>query len=1094
MGQLLENNQTIRNFMKNSISKPVLVLVAAGIALIILVLWFGPNKNKNKKEPAASSPVAAQTAANPVFTNKPAPETETSDSLPPVIPISLTNVLDEAEKNLAQTDTSVQSLPQGTQVYGGIEFWLQGMIHLQGLATRDDEHRNFRARITVPLDETNFTDGEISVTHRGSNIATIYLLAGARYTSRKEGEKFADVILHYKGGSTSRSEIQYNVHLRDWWRIPYENPVQLPNALSKVAWKGPYPTPKDHSLRLYRMALVNPYPDKVIRSIEFVSAMTRPSLFVSALTLDPLALGTRPDDLTSQEMADPELNGQLQLFVQDSEGHPLANARVSSSFKSASGSSSGQKYTTDNTGMAFVRFPDSGLESLDVSAEHDDYSGRKMLWDLQAGDTLPASYTLKLGGEVKIGGLVVDKGENPIPGAEVSLYRFWSGSDDAPDKKGEQPSFPNQKQTTDDQGRWQAKGLPPQLLDHIEFDVKHPDYVGTNINVTANVAIEKQLRDGTLKIVLLRGLNVQGRVVDENNYPVSGATVWAGRKYYRDRQQTQSDDQGRFAFHNVKDGDTLFSVMAKDHSPDSKTVNVHADMGEVVFKLKAGTVIRAHVQDESGRAVADARVGLEGSPGESAYDAYEFSANTDSQGNFAWDSAPDEPMPFYIFHDGFESKRGIKLAPNQDNTVTLHPNRQLQGQVLDDTTDQPVTNFTIRTGTASPDNADVYGVIRNREFSAPDGRFSIALDEESDNAVAVTAGGYADQVQKMPDAQNATVQMVVRLKPSAGLSGVVLAPDGSPAPGVTVAVSGDAMQSHYFIQLTAGRLHSYNTHSRIATTDANGKFTIPTAPDDGTVVAAGEPGFARAPLAEVRSSGTIMLQLWGRIEGTLKIGGQPGAGKDLLFNLSIPGISMDFNGYKTTTDDQGRFTMEKIPPGDGAIVRLIASSANSWANSDSTPVTVKPGETTQVNLGDNGAMLVGRIRFENPPTNEAALTYQGNVSGQMPSTPHFNSPAEAQAYFKTPEYQALMRLHKSYAVEMNPDGSFTVENVVPGTYALNISARVNSANSWMQPPVAQGMTTITVPDSFSPATPIDIGEVALVPPPALPPARHSAPR
>jgi uncharacterized GH25 family protein len=1078
--------------MKNSISKPVLMFIVAGIVLVIAALWFGHNQSKKREEMAAAAAVAGQTAANPVSTNKRAPETETTDSLPPVVPISLTNVLDEVEKNLAQTDTSIQALPVGTQVYGGIEFWLQGMIHLQGVATRDDENKNFRTRIIVPLDQTNFADGAAEVTHRGSNIATIYLLGGARYSSRKEGEKFADVILHYDDGSTSRNEVKYNVHLRDWWRFPYEEPAQLPNAFTKVAWKRPYPTPRGHSLRLYRMALINPHPEKVIRSIEFASTMARSSLFVSALTLDPLGMGARPDDLTSQEMADPELNGQLQLFVQDTEGHPLADARISSSFRSVSGSSSGQKYTTDSTGMALVRFPDNGLETLDVSAEHDDYSGRKMLWDLPAGDTVPASYTLKLGSEVKIGGLVVDNGGNPIPGAEVSLYRFWSGSDNAPDKKGEQPSFSNQNQTTDDQGRWQAKGLPPQLLDHIMFDVKHPDFVSTNLNVTANAAIEKQLRDGTLKIVLLRGLEVHGHVVDDGDNPVSGATVWAGRKFYRDRQQTQSDDQGRFSFRNVKDGDTLFSVMAKDHSPDSKTVNVHADMSEVVFKLKPGSMIRAHVQDESGQPVADAQVGLEGSPGEAAYDAYQFSANTDSQGNFTWDSAPGEPMPFYIYHAGFEAKRGVKLAPNQDNTVTMHPSRKLQGQVLDDNTGQAVTNFTVRTGTARPDNSDVYGVIRNHEFSAADGRFTITMDEESDNAIFVTAGGYADKVQKMPDAQNGIVRMVVRLKPSAGLSGVVLAPDGSPAPGVNVAVSAGGLNSN--IQLSGGRLRSYDSRSRMTTTDAEGHFNIPSAPDDGTVVAAGEPGFARAPLAEVRSSGTITLQPWGRIDGTLKIGGQPGVGKDLLFTLSIPGISMDFNGYKSTTDDQGQFTMETIPPGDGAIVRLIQNSPNSWTYSDSTPVTVKPGETTHVTLGDNGATLVGRIRFDNPPTNDVALSYQGNVSGQMPQMPHFTSPAEAHAYFNTPEYQALMRLHKNYAIEMNPDGSFTVEAVVPGTYSLNIFARVNGGNSWMQPPLAQGSTTVTVPDSFSPASPIDIGEVVLVPTPATPPgaapARH----
>lgn len=1056
--------------------------------LTVVILWFGQNQRKNGEEPATHSFVTGQSATNPISTNGPAQGlagAEATDGLPPVTPISLTNVIDAAEKSFSQTDPSVQALPQGTQVYGGIEFWLQGMIHLQGLTARDEEHRNFRTQIIVSLDQTNVTADGSSVTHLGSNIATIYLLGGTRYGSSKTGEKFADVILHYSDGSTSSNAVEYNVHLRDWWRFPFEEPAQLPNRLTKVAWKGPSATRKDHSLRLYRIAFINPYPEKVIRSIEFASSMAQPSLFVSAFTLDPLAAGTRPDDLTSQEMADPELDGQLQLLVEDTEGHPLANARVSSSFQGASGSSSGKKYTTDNTGMALVRFPDNGLETLDVSAEHEGYSGRKMRWDLQGGDTLPASYTLKLGGEVKIGGLVVDTGENPISGATVSLNRFWTGVDGSPDKKGEQPAFSNQEQTTDDQGHWQAKGLPPDLLDHIMFDVKHPDFVGTNITVTANATAERQLRDETFKIVLLRGLDVNGHIVDDLDNPVPGATVWAGRKFYRDRQQTRSDDQGRFAFHNVTDGDTLFSVMAQGHSPDSKTVNVHTNMSEIVFKLKAGSVIRAHVQDQSGQPVADARVGLEGRPGEPAYDAYEFSANTDSQGNFSWDSAPDEPMPFYIYHDGFEAKRGVKLAPDQDNTVTMHPSRQLQGQVLDDTTDQPVTNFTVRTGTASPDNSDVYGVIRNREFSAVDGRFTLNIDEESDNAVYVTAGGYADKVQKMPDAQNGTVQMVVRLKPSAGLSGVVLAPDGSPAPGVNVAVSGDPMRSN--VQLSNGRLRSYDDRSRIATTGADGRFSISSVPDVGTVVAAGTPGFARAPLAEVRSTGIITLQLWGRIEGSLKSRGQPAAGKDLLFNLSIPGIGTDFNGYKSTTDNQGQFTMEKVPPGDGAIVRLISTSPNSWSWSDSTPVTVKSGETTQVTLGDNGATLVGRIQFNNPPTNNVALTYQGNLSGQMPPMPHFNSTTEAQAYFATPEYQALMRQHKNYTVEMNPDGSFNVDDVVPGTYSLHFFVRLNNGNSWAQPPIAQGSTTVTVPDTFSPTTPIDIGEVVLAPIPSTPP-------
>jgi hypothetical protein len=789
-------------------------------------------------------------------------------------------------------------------------------------------------------------------------------------------------------------------------------------------------------------------------------------------------ISTNSTSTNAAEASAAELQGQLQLSVLDAQGRALANAQVSAKTRNSGPGSKSvtANFVTDNSGVALVRYPTSELQTLQVTAEHVDYSGRKVLWDVKSGDTIPATYTLKLGAEVTIGGNVVDTNDNPISGAELSIYRFWTGNDGNPNRKGEQASFSTQNQTTDAQGHWQARGLPSELLDHIGFGVKHPDFIGTNITVGANSTAEKQLRDGTHRIVLQRGLEVLGRVLDQSENPVAGAKVWSGRKYYRDRQETVSDAQGRFSFHSVTGGEVLFSVMAKGLSAASKTVNVQQGMGEVLFRLGAGNIVRAHVQDESGQPVANARVGLEGKPGG---DAYELTGNTDEQGDFTWDSAPNEPMSFYIFHDGFESKRGVKLSPNQDNTVTMRRARQVQGQVLDATTEQPVTKFTLRTGEASPDGSNLYGIIRYHELAAADGKFSLSIEEESDNAIAAYADGYADLVQQMPEAQNGTVQMVLRLKPSAGISGVVLAPDGTPAAGVTVACTVEDPPGH--IQLANGRLRSYDEHSRLATTDANGQFQISSVPDDGIVVAAGDPGFGRVPLGEVRNAGIVQLQAWGRIEGTLKIGNQPGAGKDVLFSLSQSGIMADFNGYKATTDDQGQFTMEKVPPGDGAIVRLIRTSPNSWSHSAGTTVTVLAGQTTQVTLGGNGAMLQGRIRFDNPPTNDAAagLIFDGHLSGWMPQQPAFNSPEEARTYHKSAEWTALMRTRKNYSIEMKPDGSFTVDDVAPGSYTLNVFARADGQQGFMNPILGNGSSAVNVPDAFEPSVPIDIGEVVI---------------
>jgi hypothetical protein len=519
----------------------------------------------------------------------------------------------------------------------------------------------------------------------------------------------------------------------------------------------------------------------------------------------------------------------------------------------------------------------------------------------------------------------------------------------------------------------------------------------------------------------------------------------------------------------------LFSTLAKGRSAAEQTVNVTADMSEIVFKLKAGSVIRGHVQDESGQAIAGVSVYLAGSPGEPSYDAYEFNGTTDGQGNFNWDGAPDEPMKFGFSKDGYESTRDTTLKPNEDNTITLRQSRQLHGQVLDETTGQAVTNFTVRTGKASDDGENVYGVIRYQDFTSLDGTFTMSIREEDVDAVAVYAPGYSDKIEKLPDAQNGVVQVTIQLKPSAGLSGTVVGTDGAPAAGVNVAVASEKPRSN--VGLTGGRLRSYDSSNKMATTDENGHFTIPTVPEDGTLIAAGDQGFASVPLAQVQNNGTVTLQAWGRIEGTLKIGGQPGVGKDLLFNFKTPGVWTDFNGYKATTDDQGHFTMEKIPPGDGAIVRLVQTAPNTWTHSDSTTVTVKAGETTQVTIGDNGAVLTGRFHLSFTPTNTTPLFFQGNLNTKF-QMPTFNNAEDAHAYYQSPEYKAFIKTMKNYAIELKPDGSFTVDDVSPGDYSLNISGRVG-IHDYSHPPVAQGGTIVTVPDSFDPATPIDIGDIQL---------------
>jgi len=1053
--------------------------VATGIVSAALILWFGVLQHHHPSAETASPPQPDVVSDSTTNATELPPATVAEPGLPPVVPISLTNVVIDAENGSWLRDKDYLLAPHRAQEFGGVEFLMDGMIQLQGRMSKEWKNRSYRTTVILPLAQTNLVENGLEILQRGSNVASLHLLGATRYGSNEE-KTFAEIVWHYTDGTALHTPIQYLTHFRDWVRNPYEEPAHLPYAFVKAVWTVPQPGQPGHALRLYRTSFANPAPQKIIRQLEFVSAMEDPTLFIIGVTLDPLAPGQRPDASADLEPADSNPPKKIQILVQATDDQPVPQAKLQIQFQQRnSGKPFRTSYnlTTDSGGSAVINYPPQDIDRLEVSAAHDDYGSRKMAWDLKAGDVIAATYTLKLSGAVTIGGTVVDESDVPIADAKISLYRFWSGGEEM-NKKGEQADYPSKTVSTDASGQWLAKGLPVELLDHIMFEVKHPDFMSTNITVGANDTIESQLRAGTLKIILQRGLDVHGLVTDENYNPIPGATVWAGQKYSRDRQQTKSDAQGRFTFRNVNEGGVLFSVMAKGRTPDNKTVNVHSGTNEIIFRLKAGSVIQAHVQDESGQPVSSARVGLEGNPGEAAYDAYEFSATTDSQGNFTWDGAPDEPMPFYVFHDGYEAKRHVKLAPNQDNTVTLRHSRKLQGLVLDADTGQPVTKFSVRTGHRQDENSEnIYGVIRNQECSAPDGRFTMELNEEDDNAVAVSSDDYALQVQSFPEAQNGIVQVTVHLKPSAALHGVVTSPDGTPLPSVNVTIVNGGPGGN--VSLQRGHLRSWNPQTKVATTDAEGKFTVGSPPEGGTVVAAGDFGFASAPTDQVRANGVIVLQPFGRIEGTLKIAGEPAAGKDLMVDLKIPGVSTDWDNFKTTTDDQGAFSFGKVPPGEVSIVRLIQTSLHSWTHSYEKNVVVEPGKTTQVTLGDSGAVLKGTVRFETPPADGEVPNIQGSLSSQMPTMPSFNSSAEAQAFYNTPQWKELMKQSKNYGIAVGADGSFSVDDVAPGTYSLNIFARKGGDQSWSHPPIAQGQTTVTVPDNANPLSTINIGEIVL---------------
>jgi hypothetical protein len=281
--------------------------------------------------------------------------------------------------------------------------------------------------------------------------------------------------------------------------------------------------------------------------------------------------------------------------------------------------------------------------------------------------------------------------------------------------------------------------------------------------------------------------------------------------------------------------------------------------------------------------------------------------------------------------------------------------------------------------------------------------------------------------------------------------------------------------------LRNARLVDTGRQGKVVTTDAAGEFVLPSPPESGTVVAAGEKGFGFASVQQVRDGGRLVLQAFGRIEGTYTRGGQPAAGQDFTLSMRNPGISFDWGQYKATTDENGRFTFDPVPPGEGQVMRLVSLSPNSWTHSYGADVTVLPGQTTQVALGDSGATLTGRIRFESPPAEGEKLSLQGSLHTVLPPLPGPLSAEEARAYYQTPEGKARSRQVKSFAVKIGDDGLWHLDSIPPGTYSFNVSAWKSGERPLGNPTVATGSAQVVVPEGATPQTQISVDEVVLRP-------------
>ena len=712
-------------------------------------------------------------------------------------------------------------------------------------------------------------------------------------------------------------------------------------------------------------------------------------------------------------------------IVEEGTGAPVEGAAVSARARDFKADSQ-----TDEKGVCSLDVPSSAPGYFQIFIKKDGFVPISLEWrgEGEGKVSIPAEHTVSLSKGTTIGGLIQDDQGAPIAGASVFVI-VPSNESREPGKP--RPSIQDFEAKTDAEGRWRCD-IVPAKLDDVLLRLSHSDFISDALyGSTPRPSIE-ELRAQTGVMVMKKGIAVEGRVLAADGKPIAGAKVAQGRdRFGSNYPSATTDDEGKFRFANCPPGELILTVQAEGHAPDLRRIMVAPNPPPVEFALEPARRISGRLVDRQGNPVAGALVAADTWRG---YRSIKFRVDTDQDGRFAWNDAPADDVLFDIGKQGYMSVRGKVLKASEDDvTITLLKTLKVSGGVVDDATGEPIAAFTVTPGIDWGSGRPPYWDRQSARRQAG-GRYEIDFSEpRAGHFVRIEADGHLPAVSRSFKDDEGDVTFDVRLKRGEGVSGVVVAPGGKPAAGASVCL----ITAGTGVPITNGRPPD-RRYAAMAETDQNGRFHFPAQDGKFALVVLGDDGFAMLKDAELAASNEVKLKAWGRVEGQVRVGAHPASGEAIFMTDNRQTIRDDprlFFNYNTTTDNEGRYVIERVPPGEVYVGREIKLSDRSTGYSHYTPVEVEPGQTARVDIGGTGRPLIGRVITPGIANENRDFA----MSFLRPTPPPSNLLLELAKRLKAPEKPASgPRPPSSYAVKVETDGSFRVDDVPAGDYDLDI--------------------------------------------------------
>ena len=952
--------------------------------------------------------------------------------------------------------TGAAVLPRGVKEFGGVPFKIDGLLPVTGM--EDVRHGE--------LHPTRIAD--IPVRRRAAQLHLLHGVDG----EDKDGVPFATLVLHYANGEERTIRLAHGVQARGWSGKKHPTLESLVGPESRIVLSSSTDDSERgrSGLRLYHSVLRNPLPEQEIVRLEFVSLFSQATPFIAGLTTSSAsdvvpatpAASARRVIKKSLEHPDAVYRSEFVVRTMDtSGGQPITNATAALTIHDDEGALYFGEAAADSAGVIRLPFPPQQTVSYSLLVRA---PGRIPLLlqgaKSDAGD-FAREQEAKLERGVRIGGIVNDPAGRPIAGAEVLIHKVTSNGP----REFTRLDYDTARTSAD--GKWVSESVPAGA-GALAFDVSHPEFRamlfqgGTN-DSKAGLVSESDLVAGKAVMVLPAALRVAGTVTGGNGQVIKGVEI---QRVDTSRPvPIPCDDSGKFSFAVPQPGEVTLMVQAKGFKPKLLPVSVEPEMKPLDVRLAKTEPFVGRVVDQSQQPIAGARVRVDSWNGTKLL---QWQTVTDAKGGVVWDSPPDGNVMFYVSATNFTSTRMSFGNLVEEQRFTLRQVSRAIGRVVDAETRKPIDEFMVTRGHSynegEPMRWERYDVTRGRR-----GEYSMRLldyGSSSRSQIMVEAPGYMPVVS--PFFTKAGVYTNdFALRKARGLSGVVQLADGSPVTNATVALlepSDDASMEK------PGELRRSGSGGDFQRTNPRGQFEFAPKLEPHTIIASHALGFAEVRASNLIASGKIVLQPWGRLTGKVRVGKGSQQGRTVSIQSTEWEYGMDGRTgpplslfLKAETDAEGGFTVDRVPPGERKATLQVKvndrSSGRGTSTTHGVPVVVKPGATTDVQIGGTGRTVVGTMTVVGGDPEDVdwrrdvhtmqmqipmPITIQGPViTGNMTEAEQqraYRDYNERQrAFWTTEEGRALRRKQRSYTLMFETNGTFRVDNVEPGNYYIYVS-------------------------------------------------------